>query len=262
MRVLGSRRRVASCLLSPLLSLCLSYWPSTCPAAVDWGGSLALTTDDVYRGVSQTCGHPAAQGDLHLRERGGAGWAAFAGVWGSAGLAGSACGGARELDPYIGYSLALSPDLSVTLTYTHYAFPGGDYGNPHLYGRRYDYDQLGMSWDLAERLYLTLAWTPDALQYERYEGNSRTEQNRGALAYGAEWRQPLVSWLSLTAAVGYDRMADPFGTGYGFWSLGLTHAAGPLELDLGYFRTADRAVRLFGPDSAGGRVSASVLWRF
>jgi hypothetical protein len=57
-------------------------------------------------------------------------------------------------------------------------------------------------------------------------------------------------------------MADPFGAGYGFWSLGLTHQAGRLELDLAYFHTADRAERLFGPESAGGRVSATVLWRF
>ena len=57
-------------------------------------------------------------------------------------------------------------------------------------------------------------------------------------------------------------MADPFNTGYGFWNLGLTHVMGPFELDVSYFHTAPRAVRLFGPDSAGGRVSATVLWRF
>lgn len=253
MRALGSAA-LAACLLA--------LWPAVSPAAADWGGSLALTTDDIYRGISQTCGHPAVQADLHGRERGSSGWAAFAGAWGSAGLGASPCGRAKELDTYLGFSVALSADLSATLTYTRYAFPGGDYGNPHLGGSRYDYDQLALSWNIAERLYLTLAWTPDALQYERYEGHYRDEQNRGAFAYGAEWRQPLLSWLSLTAGVGYDRMADPFGTGYGFWSLGLTHAAGPLELDLGYFRTADRAERLFGPDSAGGRVSATVLWRF
>jgi uncharacterized protein (TIGR02001 family) len=246
-----------------LAAVCLlSAWPVAALAAVDAGGSLALTEDDVYRGVSLTCGHPAAQADLHVRERGAGYWAAFAGAWGSAGLSGGPCGTARELDLYAGYSLALGPDLSTTLTYTHYAFPGGGYGNPHLSGERHDYDQIGMSFSLWERLYLTLAWTPDALYYERYGGRVRAEQGRSAFAYGAEWRQPLVSWLSLTAGAGYDRMADAFGTGYAFWSLGLTHAAGPWELDLGYFHTADRAVRLFGRDSAGGRVSATVLWRF
>ncbi|HEY2035959.1 MAG TPA: TorF family putative porin [Steroidobacteraceae bacterium] len=255
MRALRPAALAASCLFSA--------WPVVAPAAVvDVGGSLALTQDDVYRGVSLTCGHPAAQADLHLRERGAGYWAAFAGVWGSAGLSGAPCGTARELDVYAGYSVALGRNLSTTLTYTRYTFPGGGYGNPHLSGERYDYDQIGTSWTLWDRLYLTLAWTPDALLYERYEGGVQTEQGRSAFAYGAEWRQPLVSWLSLAAGAGYDRMADPFGTGYGFWSLGLSHVAGPLELDLGYFHTAERAVRLFGPDSAGGRVSATLLWRF
>ncbi len=119
-----------------------------------------------------------------------------------------------------------------------------------------------MSWDVVDRLFLTLSWTPDALRYERYEGAARTEQDRSAFAYAVEWQQPLVSWLSLTAGAGYDRMVDPFGTGYGFWSVGLTHASGPLEIDVGYFRTAARASRLFGRESAGGRVSATLLWRF
>ena len=254
MRALGSAA-LAACLL-PL-------WPAVSPAAVDAGGSLALTADDVYRGISQTCGHPAAQVDLHARERGTSDWDVFAGAWGSAGLGSSDCGSAKELDAYAGYSLALTANLRATLTYTRYTYPGGGYGNRYLSGHRYDYDQLAMSWSLADRLYFTLAWTPDALHYEGYEsGSLRYEQDRSAFAYGAQWRQPLVSWLSVTAGVGYDRMADPFGTGYGFWSLGLTHAAGPLELDFGYFHTADRALRLFGRDSAGERVSATVLWSF
>lgn len=254
MRALGPAAVAASCLL-PL-------WPPACPAAIDAGGSVALTSDDIYRGVSQTCGHPAAQADLHARELGASGWAAFAGVWTSAGLGDSSCGSAKEIDLYAGYNVALSADLSATFTYTRYAFPGGGYGDPHLSGQRYDYDQLGMSWSLMDRLYLTLAWTPDALGYEQYEDSIEVEQNRSAFTCGLQGRQPLGSWLSLEASAGYDRMADPFGTGYGFWSLGLTHQAGPVELDLAYFGTAARAQRLFGSESAGSRVSATLLWRF
>lgn len=253
MRVLGSAAVAASGLLW--------LWPAACSAAVDAGGSLALTTDDVYRGVSQTCGHPAAQADVHIRDVGASGWVAFAGVWGSAGLS-TGCGSAKELDAYAGYNVALNADLSASLIYTRYAFPGGGYGNPHLSGQRYDYDQIGTSWDLMDRLYLTVAWTPDALRYERYEIPPRSVQNRSAFAYGLEWRQPLVSWLSVEAGAGYDQMADPSGTGYSFWSLGVTHQAGPLELDLTYFHAADRAVGLFEPDQAGGRVSATVVWSF
>lgn len=255
MRALGPAALAASCLLSG--------WPAVCPAAVDAGGSVALTQDNIYRGVSQTCGHPAAQADLHVRERGTTDGVAFAGVWASAGLSGSRCGSASELDAYAGYSLALTAAVSATFTYTRYTFPrGGYYGRPYPPAERSGYDQLAMSWSVAERLYLTLAWTPDALHYEPYAGSLRAQWGRRAWAYGLQWRQPLASWLWLTAGGGYDRIADPFGTGYGFWSVGLSHVAGRLELDLAYFRTADRAVRLFGPDSAGGRVAATVLWRF
>ncbi len=167
MRALGPAAVAASCLL-PL-------WPAACPAAVDAGGSVALTSDDVYRGVSMTCGHPAAQADVHARELGASGWAAFVGVWGSAGLSDTPCGSARELDFYAGYNVALSADLSATFTYTRYAFPGGDYANPHLAGERYDYDQLATSWDIMDRLYLNLAWTPDAIGYEQYEGEFQTD---------------------------------------------------------------------------------------
>jgi uncharacterized protein (TIGR02001 family) len=254
MRALGPVALAASCLLSAS--------PALCRSAIHGGGFLALTQDDVYRGISQTCGHPAAQTDLHLRERGSENGAAFAGVWGSVGLGGGSCGSAKELEAYAGYGLALTANVGATLTYTRYMFPGGGYGNPHLLGQRHDYDQLGMSWSVAGRLYLTLAWTPDALGYERYEGSLQPEQGRDAVAYGAEWRQPLASWLSLAASAGYDRMTDPFATGYGFWSLGFSHETGPFELDLAYFHTTGRAVRLFGRDSAGGRLSATLLWRF
>lgn len=241
----------------------LACWPAACPARVGAGGSLALTSDDVYRGLSQTCGHPAAQAGLYVRDSGSTSrWAAFAGVWGSNGLGSTPCGAARELNAYAGYSVALGSDIDMTVTYTRYAFPGGNYSNPHLRGQRYDYDQLSATWGFAERLYLTLSWTPDALQYERYDGVLQTEQGRGAFSYGLEWQQPLVYRVSLTAAAGYDRMADPFGTGYGFFSAGLTHTAGPVELNVAYFHTATRAERLFGPEVAGGRVSATVRWRF
>jgi hypothetical protein len=41
MRAIGLAALAASCLFSA--------WPVACPAAVDAGGSLALTQDDVYR---------------------------------------------------------------------------------------------------------------------------------------------------------------------------------------------------------------------
>ncbi len=240
-------------------------------ARVRIGGSVALTQDDVFRGISLTCGGPATQADLHLRlSRLSSASSLFAGVWGSAGLRSSPCGATRELDPYAGYSTSLSSAWAVSLRYIHYGFPGGTRLNPDLTGERYDYDEFNGTLAYRERVFLVVAWTPDAIRYayNPYASNADASnadaitRNRSAYSYGAQWLQPLVSWLSLSASAGYDTILDPSGTGYGFWSVGLSHSFGPWQLTVAYFRTDRRATRLFGSATAGGRFAASLLWRF
>jgi uncharacterized protein (TIGR02001 family) len=233
--------------------------------AGDLGGSLALTSDYVYQGISRTCGGPAAQADLRFRSAGGeAPWETFAGVWGSAGLARSLCNASREIDLYAGQRIALGGSSSLTLTYVHYAFPGGSYVYERLEGRRFDYDELGGMWALEDRLFVTLAWTPNALEYRLYPaaGAYTLARDRSALSFGAQVHQPLPAGLTLSAGAGYDEVSDPFGAGYAFWSAGIGRTVGRVELDVSYFRTAPRAERLFGPKIAGGRLSAAAVWRF
>lgn len=226
----------------------------------DFGGSLALTSDYIYHGISQTCGDPAAQADVHYRSAGGQAAAElFGGIWGSAGLAQAACGKAREVDLYAGYTAALGPDASATLMYTHYEYPGGAYTLERLAGHRYDYDALEAQWAWQDRVYLTLAWTPDALRRSMEYGVAR---NRSALSYGVQLHQPLRSGFSLSAGVGYDQIADPAGTGYGFWSTGVGYALGVVQLQAAYVGTARRAQRLFGSSVAGNRATVSAVWRF
>jgi uncharacterized protein (TIGR02001 family) len=225
----------------------------------DFGGSLALTSDDVFHGLSQTCGNPAAQGDLHYRSSGGeAPTELFAGVWGSAGVGESACGRARELNLYAGYTLAVGPDSSATLTYTHYGYPGGAYTLRPIAGHRYDYDALEAQWAWQDQVYLTVAWTPDAVRYVEYSVAS----DRSALSYGLQLHRPLPLGFSLAAGVGYDEIADPFGTGFGFWNAGLGYAWGPVQLQAEYVGTSPRAERLFRSYAAGSRGVVSAVWRF
>jgi uncharacterized protein (TIGR02001 family) len=225
----------------------------------DFGGSLALTSDDVFHGISQTCGDPAAQGDLHYRSSGGeAPTEAFAGVWGSAGVGESVCDKARELNLYAGYTLAVGPDSSATLTYTHYEYPGGAYILQPIAGYRYDYDALEAQWAWQDQVYLTVAWTPDALRYLNYS----VARDRSALSYGLQLHQPLPRGFSLAAGVGYDEIADPFGTGFGFWNAGLGYTLGPVQLQAEYVGTSPRADRLFSSYVAGGRGVVSAVWRF
>jgi uncharacterized protein (TIGR02001 family) len=225
----------------------------------DFGGSLALTSDDIYHGISQTCGDPAAQGDVHYRSSGGqAASEVFAGVWASAGLGQSSCGKAREINVYAGYSLAMGADSSTALTYTHYGYPGGSYTLGPVGGYRYDYDALEAQWAWQDQVYLTLAWTPDALRFADYT----PLRDRSALSYGVQLHRPLQGGFSLSAGVGYDEINDPFGTGYAYWDAGVGYALGPVQLQADYVGTASRAVRMFGSNVAGSRASVSAVWRF
>jgi hypothetical protein len=71
-----------------------------------------------------------------------------------------------------------------------------------------------------------------------------------------------VDGFGLSAGLGYDQNADPFGTGFGFWNAGVDYALGALQLQVGYFGTSRRADRLFGSYVAGNRASVSLIWRF
>jgi uncharacterized protein (TIGR02001 family) len=238
----------------------LAAWPVAVRCAQpSFGGALQLTQDYVSKGLSQTCGDPAGQVDLHIRlpdsHQSAAG---FAGLWGSAGLGQSRCGSSKELDIYAGGSLLIAPGANLTLTYTHYSFPGGNYVIPRLRGERYDYDEFDALWVFKDRVAVSLGWTADALS----KGYPVAETDRHALDYAIEVRQPVGFQLTLSASAGYDRIVDPEGTGYGFWSVGVNRSWGAWQLDLSFFRASPRAVREFGKEAAGSRVAASASWRF
>jgi uncharacterized protein (TIGR02001 family) len=246
-------------ILLPAVCLICTRVAAAGVALDDFGGSVALTSDYMFHGISQTCGDPAAQGDLHYRTSGGQSAAeGFAGVWGSAGLGRSACGKARELNFYAGYGFLTSPDSSASLTYTHYGYPGGDYTIGRLAGHRYDYDALEAQWAWQDRIFLTVAWTPDTLGYQNFS----VTRDRSAGSYGIQLQQPLPHGFSLSAGAGYDEISDPFGSGYGFWNAGVGYKLGRVQLQAGYFGTASRARRLFGTYVAGNQASFSAVWRF
>ncbi len=245
---------------SPLALTLTSVLPATASiGAGSFGGSLAVTSDYVYQGLSQTCGHPAAQADVYFRTSGGASASeSFVGLWGSAGLGGNHCDEARELNIYGGHTFALGESSNVSVSYVHYAFPGGSDVYGRFDGGRYDYDELDTTWSYEDRLYVTVTWTPDAPEYR----NHAIDRDRSAFNYGAQLHQPLVGALSLSAGAGYDEVYDPSGVGYAFWNAGLGYTLGKVELTATYFRTVSRAERLFGPYVAGGRGAVAAVWRF
>jgi uncharacterized protein (TIGR02001 family) len=93
--------------------------------------NVALVTDYLYRGISQTAGKPAIQGGFDYAHSSGF----YAGVWGSSiswigdtlvtsvGTAG-ATGAGLELDTYFGFKNSFATDFSYDVGFLRYNYPG------------------------------------------------------------------------------------------------------------------------------------------
>jgi uncharacterized protein (TIGR02001 family) len=217
-------------------------------AADPWGGALALTSDYVFRGVSQTDGQPAAQADLHLRSQDG--W--FAGAWVSMARPPPSDAASHEVDLYAGLGLALSERWAATLRAVRYVYPDAP-----TYSR-YDASELSASLHFDDRLALSAAVSPDARRYT-VQGWSARGQTR---SYEASLRQPVFGSVSILVAAGYYDTQALLGQSYRAWDGGLSTRAGPLEMTLLCFGVDAAARRLFGSDAADGRWVLSAAWQF
>ena len=140
-----------TCIVGVAMPGCLL--PALPAAAADVSGSVAITTDYIYRGMSQTDGQPAAQAGVQFHSS--AGW--NAGMWGSSVDFQNGSGIAYELDLQAGYAWQLSPDWSMQLGYVHYA-----YLNDNESG--YDYDEVSASVSYQQRATASVSWSPEHLQ--------------------------------------------------------------------------------------------------
>ena len=92
-----------------------------------FSGNVSLTTDYLYRGISQTAGKPAIQGGFDYANPNGF----YAGVWGSniswisdATIPASASGASVELDTYLGFRNSFAEDFSYDVGFLRYNYPG------------------------------------------------------------------------------------------------------------------------------------------
>lgn len=228
---------------------------SVCAAGAAWadgslGGSVDVTSDYIFHGLSQSNGDPALQGDIHYRATTQAATAEnYIGLWGST-VSRAATGGTFELNAYAGRTFLLGGSSSATLNFVHYAYPNAR-GRP-----RYDYDEFSATWAYQDRIALTLAWTPDTGSY--------TDRGRGlccrVLSYDAAVHQSLGHAFTLSAALGYDQLSG--ASGYAYWNGGVGYMIGAVQLDLSYFALQPRAEYQYGDPLAARRWVGTVIWRF
>ncbi|WP_207060707.1 TorF family putative porin [Motiliproteus sp. SC1-56] len=198
-------------------------------AQADVSGNVALTTDYVWRGVSQSDEDMAVQGGFDYSHDSGL----YAGVWGSnvdfdEGVDDPAD---MELDLYGGYATEIE-GISADVGVIHYRYPGTD---------------ADLDWT---EFYLSLGFDAfsASINYSNDVFNADEDGIYYSLGYGREIGS---TGFSVSAHVGYyDFDNDLTGSGnpdsYTDWQLGVATTLAGLDLDLSYFDTDSDGEDLFG----------------
>jgi len=213
-------------------------------------GSIGVTNDYVYRGISRSRGESAVQGDLRAHAGG-----AQVGVWAST-LDHADVDEGVQVDGLLAYRLPIASEWQLHAQFTHTAFLNDH--SPLLY----DYDEVALSLTYQARMSLGAAWIPNAARYRYWGGPLRAD----AFAYDATWLQPLFSSWHLSLGAGYYDVSALYGNGYAYWHSGLVGTIGPFDIETIWIDTQDRADYMgFGPygdEIAGSRWSVALRWRF
>lgn len=230
-----------------------SFVAAPCAYAVSFGGDVALTTDYIYRGFTESDDKGAVQLDLHASLQSGT----FAGVWASS-LNGNYRPYARyDVEEYIGQRFDLSSAWNTSLTVTNYSYLGGQ--QPYSS----DYQQISGSVAYLDRWTFTLSALPDAVRFLGYGRAARYP------AYDAETSgQWLITHgFYVTGGAGYYLFtgSTEFSlptTGYAYGNVGLAYEWRSWRVDVGYFLTQKRANGLFPYLIANDRFAGTLSWRF
>ena len=179
--------------------------------------NLSVTSDYVFRGITQTDFDPALQGGLDY-VFGGSGW--YVGAWASNIDFAASDGPDIELDTYVGYGTSLSDEWAVDMHAVQYTY----IGEQDSYGSL-DYTEFFVGTTFNDMLTLTLAYAPDYAN----AGLSSTY-----LGVAGSWE--VGSGVSLNAGVGHSKFSDDAGS-YTDFNLGVSRSFGPVEAALTYYDT-------------------------
>jgi uncharacterized protein (TIGR02001 family) len=218
------------------------------------GGDLAVTSDYIYRGVSESDGHGAVQGDLHLESTGGT----FIGVWSSTRDHHFDPYADYDLELYLGHRFALTSAWSATLSARSHYFVGGNQEQSA------DYQELSVALTYLDRWTLEVAAIPNAVQYWFDLRLGRTPAWVADTAVQWQLRPP---GLFVTGGAGYyytDGTGSGIaaGGGYAYGNGGLAYEHRPWRVDVGYFLTQGKAREFFPYPLPSNRVAGTLTWRF
>jgi uncharacterized protein (TIGR02001 family) len=251
---LGFLRTVLACACLPAG---WAPWPACALGSADsfsLGGSLSLTSDYIYRGLSESDGHLVTpQVDLHLSDASGD----FAGVWASTRDTHIDPYARYDLELYLGHRFNLGADWGLSLAGRSHYYLGGEQEMSA------DYQEMAASVSYSDRWSLSLTAIPNAVRYWYDYRLSR------APAYVADtslqWLVGAGCYMVGGAGYYYASGTGPGvneGAGYAYGNAGLAYLAGPWRLDLGFFLTQARARAVFPYPLANQKVAGTVSWHF
>ena len=225
-----------------------SKWAELKWADVKWSGSLALTSDYVQQGLSQTRGEPALQGGLRAQIDDK--WTV--GAWASSIDRYYGPSAKAEIDVYAARAWKISPEWVASLMATHYFYPNDGFRI------RYDYDELAASLGYRSSLFATVAWSPNYAEFSYYG----VADDRSALSYELSASQPILGGWSANVGVGLRDLSELYDERYWYGHAGLMLAAKRLTVHLTYTYVDRTARELFGHERATNTWFGTLIWRF
>jgi uncharacterized protein (TIGR02001 family) len=210
------------------------------------GGDAGIASDEVFRGLSQSDHQLSPQLDLHYSF---SGW--YAGVTALGVRRGPYDSVGAGLIAYLGYQYRISDDWSTSLAARHYDYPGYQFRDD------YDYEEGALSVSWRELIVATVMAAPDV-----FFADLQGHHGRGpAYTYEIGGRLPLVLGLCANAGIGYYNLDHQIGTGYAYWSAGISKQWRSVNFDVRYVGTDETARRRF-EQFAENRLVLSALYLF
>jgi uncharacterized protein (TIGR02001 family) len=228
--------------------LCASLLPRFGHAAESWGGSFAITSDYLVRGISRSNQAPAAQADLHVATDSGFIGGAFA----SSVKFDEGDHRNAELSAFVGYAWQPTSAWRAKLLASYYGYVWNDSGS------QYNYAELSFEAAFDDWLDVGLVYSPDAPRYVSGKGLAGVSAETAEITARTPWRHRMAA----SAGVGYSQLGGAGGGGYVYWSVGGVLDLAPWSFSVSYVDTSAEAAALFYSGAAHNRLAATVIWRF
>jgi uncharacterized protein (TIGR02001 family) len=231
-----------------VLALSFAWRSDYCHADSGWGGSLALTSDYLVRGISRSNDHAALQMDLHFATDSGL----VTGLFVSNTRIDPDQPRDVELDGFVGFVWSAATDWRGVVRATYYSYPWNRAGSTYNYG------EFEVNVVYRDSLELTVTYSPDAPRYLPYRGFVGVSLS----AVELNLQHPIYKNLSGIAGVGYSYIVGPTGGGYEYGSAGVVYDFHQVAVTVSYVDTSNSAKSLFYIEKPASHWDASILYRF